>query len=146
LTRQKFNVCQVYTFGQPRVGNRAFKALYESCVETHGQAARATTFRVVYQEDIVARVPHLPAWRDPYCHVGTEIFVSSVDAGDLWIDPPLLRLLISDAWGIWRAWCIRHYAGAIEPMRDHHINNYVVAMSNASEAALPSHPPYTPPS
>jgi predicted lipase len=124
LQRAGFQVAQVYTFGQPRVGNTAFKRLYESSL---GQC----TFRVVYQEDIVPRVPHLPAWHDPYRHVGTEVFISSV-AGDLWFNPPLLRLLASDIWGIYRAFIVSKFAGALDPILDHHVNNYITALSKAA--------------
>lgn len=122
LKRQGFNVAQVYTFGQPRVGNAAFKSLYED-------ALGASTFRVVYQEDIVARIPHLPYFHDPYRHVGQEVFISSIDSGELWFDPPLWRLLISDAWGIYRAFIISKFRGALDPVIDHNINNYIAALS-----------------
>lgn len=120
LNRQKFTVAQVYTFGQPRVGNAAFKRLYEWSLGT-------STFRVVYQEDIVPRLPHLPSWRDLYRHVGTEIFLSSLPGG-LIVNPPLSRLLLSDAWGIYRAFCISKFAGALNPINDHYMTNYTIAL------------------
>jgi predicted lipase len=128
LQRQGFQIAQVYTFGQPRVGNSAFKRLYEA-------ALGASTFRVVYQEDIVPRVPHLPRWHDPYRHVGTEAFISALDATELWFDPPLLRLLVSDAWGIYRAFLLSKFRGALDPIMDHHISNYQVALANMQPPA-----------
>ena len=115
LKRQAFAIAQVYTFGQPRVGNAAFKRLYE-------WSLGSSTFRVVYQEDIVARVPHLPAWHDPYRHVGTEIFLSAFN--ELVVAPSLWHLLVSDAWGIYRACIISKFAGALDPINDHRVLNY----------------------
>lgn len=115
LKRQKFAIAQVYTFGQPRVGNAAFKRLYEWSLGD-------STFRVVYQEDIVARVPHLPTWHDPYRHVGTEIFLSAF--GELVVAPSLWHLLVSDAWGIYRAFIISKFTGALDPLNDHRVLNY----------------------
>lgn len=132
LVRQKFFVAQVYTFGQPRVGNAAFKALYEATPIGQQETLGSQTYRIVYQEDVVPRVPHVPAWHDLYRHAGTEIFVSSYDSS-LWIDPPWWRLLISDAWGIWRAWCIRKWMSALEPLHDHQIFLYQHAMAGAAQ-------------
>jgi len=121
LERNGFLVAQVYTFGQPRVGNGDFMRRYNA-------ALGDITYRVVYQEDIVARIPHLPSFRDPYRHVGTEVFISSVSptnsVDDLWFNPPVWRLLISDAWGVYRAWCISRFDAALDPAQDHHIGNY----------------------
>lgn len=125
LARNGFQIAQVYTFGQPRVGNSDFKKRYDA-------ALGDKTFRVVYQEDIVARVPHLPAWHDPYRHVGNEAFISSLDAGEVWFNPPLWRLLISDAWGIYRAFIISKFRGALDPVIDHNVSNYIVALAKIS--------------
>jgi hypothetical protein len=141
--RPMYNVAQVYTFGQPRVGNAAFKRLYEAgvqasactAVDTLKRELQPNTFRLVYQEDIVPRVPHLPAWNDPYRHVGTEVFVPSLNLATgqtlqgLWFDPPWWRLLLSDAWGIYRAFCISKFAGALDPMMDHRVENYQQALA-----------------
>ena len=125
LSRQNFNVAQVYTYGQPRVGNAAFAKLYEAALGDR-------TFRLVYQEDIVPRVPHLPGLIDPYRHCGQEVFISSTTAcrtvDDLWFNPPIWRLLVSDAWGIYRAWQISKFAGALDPIQDHFIVNYTRAL------------------
>jgi len=132
LKRQGFNVAQVYTFGQPRVGNAAFKRLYE-------KALGDRTFRVVYEEDIVPRVPLLPAWHDPYRHVTGEIFVTAF--GDLETNPSLTQLLVSDAWGFYRSFCVRQAEPAphwwpltatVDPLLDHHINNYLQTLANAA--------------
>lgn len=125
LLQWGYGVAQVYTYGEPRGGNGAFKRLYEAALGDR-------TWRVVYQEDIVPRIPHLPAFTDPYRHSGPEVFVSSTTlcrtADDLWFNPPVWRLLASDAWGLYRAWTIRKFAAALDPLQDHHINNYLCAM------------------
>ena len=122
LDRNGFQVAQVYTFGQPRVGNGDFKKRYDA-------ALGDKTFRVVYEEDIVARIPHLPDWGDLYRHVGTEIFQPATTGGRV-VNPSLWFLLKSDLWGIYRAFIIKHFAGAAEPMDDHHISNYVAALQS----------------
>ncbi len=91
LARQGFNIAQVYTFGQPRVGNAAFKRLYEKSLGDR-------TYRLVYEEDIVPRVPLLPAWLDPYRHAAGEIFLSSL--GNIETNPSLTHLLASDIVGL----------------------------------------------
>jgi hypothetical protein len=122
-----FQIAQVYTFGQPRVGNAAFKKLYEDALGDR-------TFRLVFQEDVVPRVPHFDprptTWHDPYRHAGTEVFVSSFDCG-LTFNPPWWRLLLSDAWGIYRAYTISKFKGALDPIVDHNVNNYIAALANA---------------
>ena len=123
LQRNGFPVAQIYTFGQPRVGNGDFKRRYEA-------ALGDKTFRVVYEEDIVARVPHLPAWHDPYRHAGTEVFLPAFGVGKLVIDPSIWFLLASDAWGIYRAFMVSKFAGALDPILDHHIDNYVRGLNN----------------
>lgn len=127
LERQGFEIAQVYTYGQPRLGNRAFCRVYNAALGDR-------TYRVVYQEDIVPRVPHLPAVTDWYRHCGTEVFIPSVNyqpGKDLWMNPPWWRVLMSDAWGIWRAFCLNNIGGALDPVRDHHIVNYCEALAPA---------------
>ena len=130
LQRNGFPIVQVYTFGQPRVGNADFRQRYDAVLGDK-------TFRMVFQEDIVARVPHLPAWHDPYRHVGTEVFIPSDVAirssDDFLINPSLWRMLLSDAWGIYRAYIVSKFRGALDPMLDHHINNYLSALLRVTE-------------
>lgn len=54
---------KVITIGSPRVGNRAFKTLFNKQVSEH--------IRVVHDNDIVTRVPKLN-----YFHVGTQLKLS----------------------------------------------------------------------
>jgi triacylglycerol lipase len=58
----------VYTFGQPRVGDSAFCARYDS-------ALKSRTFRIIHADDIVARVPWLLG---AYRHSGHEIYFPSL--------------------------------------------------------------------
>jgi predicted lipase len=53
----------LYTFGQPRVGNREYADYLDRKLSTN--------FRVVHQKDIVT---HEPAHFTGYCHSGTEIW------------------------------------------------------------------------
>lgn len=61
LLSRKIPVSGVYTFGSPRVGNRAF-------VDYLNQSAKEVIFRFVNEDDPVTEVP-LEAIQD-YCHVG----------------------------------------------------------------------------
>ncbi len=124
LKRQGFQIMQVYTFGQPRVGNGAFKKLYE-------WSLGAATFRVVHEEDIVPRVPHLPSFTDFYRHAGTEVLLSSL--GGMVVNPPLYKLLASDAWGLYRAFCVSKFAAALDPINDHFVANYVADVNQLKE-------------
>ena len=120
LKRQGFRLAQIYTFGQPRVGNAAFKRLYEWSLSQ-------STFRVVHEEDIVARLPHLPYFTDPYRHAGTEVLISSV-TGQAVIAPTMAALLWSDVVGLWRAWRAGGLPALLDNcLADHHVNNYVNA-------------------
>jgi pimeloyl-ACP methyl ester carboxylesterase len=118
MSRQKVDLAQIYTFGQPRVGNAAFKRLYERELPQ--------TFRVVYQEDVVARVPHFPRVLDPYRHAGVEVFINS--AGAVEFNPSFWRRATSDMSGAWQAFRERHFKGAANRFSDHKISNYVKAL------------------
>jgi hypothetical protein len=139
LSRLGFPVARVYTFGQPRVGNRDFKALYET-PRPDGTHLGDRTFRFVFQEDLVPRIPCLPAIHDPYRHVGHAVFISSLvpdpSIADFWVNPPLWRVLLSDAWGLCRAWRLSRWTAALEPLADHHIHHYLTALNRVA----PEHP------
>jgi hypothetical protein len=103
--RQALPVSGVYTFGQPRVGNAAFAALYDRTRMINGPVLRDITFRVVNQNDIVPRTPGLLLG---YRHGGTELFLpASLDGGigTGWqLNPgPWLRAW-SDLLGLYGAW------------------------------------------
>jgi hypothetical protein len=114
LQRQKFPIAGVYTFGQPRVGNRAFANLYN-------QTLYEETFRVVNQNDIVPRVPGLLMG---YKHCGQEIFLP---VGGGWDEnPSLFTTLFSDALGLWGAY--RHKTDVL--VADHNIFAYQKRIQN----------------
>jgi hypothetical protein len=63
----------IYTFGQPRVGNAAFRDIYNLT-----QKLYRGTFRVVHGDDVVPRVPWLLG---EYRHAGHEVFFANVVGG-----------------------------------------------------------------
>jgi predicted lipase len=114
LQRQGFPIAGVYTFGQPRVGNRAFANLYNETLYEE-------TFRVVNQNDIVPRVPGVLMG---YKHCGQEIFLP---VGGGWsLNPPLWTVLLSDAIGLWAAY--RHEQDVL--VADHNIFAYQRQIQN----------------
>lgn len=54
----------VYTYGQPRVGNKAFREFYET--------GEHVSFRLTHWKDIVPHLP--PKGMDDYYHTSTEVF------------------------------------------------------------------------
>lgn len=101
---------QVYTFGQPRVGDSVLAA---QCKEKFG----AQHFRLVNQEDIVPRVP---TWIQGYRHSGREIFFSSL-TGTMRFGAPIWLKLLSDIYGSY----IDYKAGKLAQIADHSISNYI---------------------
>lgn len=112
----RFNVHAVYTYGQPRVGNAAFCEFYN-----HFLGDR--TYRHVYENDIVARIPHLPAIFDPYRHAAQEIYLP--EFGRIQLNPSRHTLLWNDARNVWRAWVHKHTGMLADALKDHHIDNYI---------------------
>jgi hypothetical protein len=108
LQRQGLPIAGVYTFGQPRVGNRAFANLYDETLYEE-------TYRIVNQNDIV---PRLPGALTGYKHCGQEMFLP---VGGGWCEnPSLAELLLSDALGLWGAY--RHETDVL--VADHLISAY----------------------
>jgi pimeloyl-ACP methyl ester carboxylesterase len=117
FARQKLPVAGVITFGQPRVGDANFAALYDATysnrdeevvIETEGEEddhvmcslhLRDITFRVVNQNDIV---PRTPGWLMGYRHCGQEIFLSPL--GCTLINPSLWIKIVCDAIGLYGAY------------------------------------------
>jgi len=56
-------VQEVYTFGQPRVGNRAFAVAYKATVRNH--------WRVTHRDDVI---PHVPLVAQGFAHAPHEVF------------------------------------------------------------------------
>jgi pimeloyl-ACP methyl ester carboxylesterase len=108
----------VYTFGQPRAGDAAFRDDYN-----HHLGAR--TFRVIHADDIVARVPWLLG---AYRHAGHEIVFGNKkhDGGmsphaSYLLDPSVLSKIPTDLWNAARE--LRH--GQLALLDDHHISHYL---------------------
>jgi hypothetical protein len=103
--RQALPVSGVFTFGQPRVGNAAFAALYDRTRMINGTSLCDITFRVVNQNDIVPRTPGLLLG---YRHGGTELFLpAGLDDGIStgWqLNPGPWRRAWSDLLGLYWAW------------------------------------------
>jgi hypothetical protein len=115
----------VYTFGQPRVGNRAWAAWYDGRL-------RERSFRVVHAEDVVPRVPWLLG---TFRHAGHEVFFPRTDGtdgtngtygtgGTALLDPSWVRKLAFDFCGLWR----RHRPDLEALLADHHVDSYVKLM------------------
>lgn len=103
----------VATYGSPRVGNAAFRRIYDECVPA--------SWRVSVAADIVTKLPKMG-----YQHVGKKVMLTT--AGDLFIDPNSLELSIGDGDATsliyhrkasyllaMRSWCKRYNNGSYEP-------------------------------
>lgn len=114
LQDRGYAIDSVYTFGQPRVGDKAFAATYQAVLG-------AKTFRVVNQNDIVPRVPGVLMG---YRHHGIHAFIDA--NGYLTIDPSWLGLVISDALGLYQAY--RKLDDVL--ITDHFVGSYDEALAN----------------
>lgn len=68
----------VASFGSPRVGNEAFRELYDEAILTH--------WRFVAGGDLISRLPKIG-----YRHVGKNVVLTST--GELFIDPSALEII-----------------------------------------------------
>jgi hypothetical protein len=126
--RCKLAIAGVYTFGEPRVGNAAFRDYYNALL-------KSCTFRVVDGEDFITRIPWLLAL---YRHSGTEVFYSAFGRDALLrvpgcaaaqpyqIDPPWWLKGISDVFGTWQEY---HAGHRLALLADHHVSRYVALLS-----------------
>lgn len=97
---------KVITAGSPRVGNRAFKTLFNKQVSEH--------IRVVHDNDIVTRVPKLN-----YFHVGAQLKLSEegrVLSNNLDVVKHLLRVTKANF--------------TANSFQDHKVDKYITAISN----------------
>lgn len=69
LTEERIEINGLYTFGQPKVGDKVFAANFNDKM-------KELTFRFVHDEDIV---PKVPTALQGYCHIGTEVFFDRDD-------------------------------------------------------------------
>jgi pimeloyl-ACP methyl ester carboxylesterase len=104
----------IYTLGQPRVGNPAFRDLY--CYS--GLASR--TFRIVHADDVIPRIPWLLGL---YRHAGHEVFLSGARSQnpEFRVDPSFRFKVPFDVANAWRE--LRH--GRLALVADHHVDSYV---------------------
>lgn len=122
--RCKLAIAGVYTFGEPRVGNAAFRDYYDALL-------KSCTFRVVDGEDFITRIPWLLGM---YRHSGTEVFYDSFCR--VLIDPPWWTKAPSDIFGTWQEY---HAAHRIAELADHHFSRYI-ALLNSRWGETPSNP------
>jgi hypothetical protein len=107
-------VAGVYTFGQPRVGDAAFAARYDSVLKPQ-------TFRVVHADDMVPRLP----WQFArYRHAGHEIFFPAnyqLSIVNYQLDLPWPRKLLYDLPALARDLG----RGRLALLDDHHVSRYL---------------------
>jgi triacylglycerol lipase len=132
--RCQWAIAGVYTFGEPRVGNAAFRDYYDAWL-------RDRTFRVVNGEDFITRIPWL---LDAYRHSGTEVFYSAFGgcaaAQPYQIDPPWWLKGFSDVFGTWQEY---HAGHRLALLADHHVSRYVEMLNaecrvQSENSALPT--------
>lgn len=75
----------VYTFGQPRVGNKAFSRLYKQRVPH--------TFRVVNEGDAVTSMPNYLCCGGIYKHSGLEVLLDEGQTGNILVGPTVVETL-----------------------------------------------------
>lgn len=115
-------IAAVYTFGQPRVGDSAFRDAYNVILGK-------VTWRIVNENDIVPRVPGPPVtwfipstW--PYRHCGTEVFLP-VDGGYV-MNPNAWQNGTSNISGLWQAF--KDHEEVL--VGDHHSDAYTKRIAN----------------
>lgn len=123
-------VAGVYTFGQPRAGDAAFRANYN-------QHLWPVTFRIVHANDVVARVPWLLG---SYRHAGQEVFFPggprNLNAGKA------AACLVNPSWmqkapAEWRGLAREAWHGRDALLADHHIDSYLQLLENDPPAVMP---------
>ena len=143
LARLGLPLAGVFTFGQPRVGNKTFAEIYNS-VRVHESAVNSRpqpqtlediTFRIVNQNDIVPRVP---GWLCGYRHCGQEIFLEPPYMGlasvDWNVNPSLWFKLLCDALGLYAAY--RQRKDVL--IREHFIAAYQERIGKICDEITPS--------
>jgi hypothetical protein len=75
----------VYTYGQPRVGNRAFSRLYKQKVPH--------SFRVVNEGDAITTIPNYFWCGGLYKHAGLEVILDGGMTGNVLVGPTVVETL-----------------------------------------------------
>ena len=121
---RRFNLRAVYTFGQPRVGNRAFAKLYDAMDACFPRDLRGITYRVVNENDIVPRVPFAGVPGTAYWHGGQKVFLASPTGWAM--NPPAWATALSDLRGFYHA--ARKHTDVL--IGDHYLTAYRERMEN----------------
>lgn len=122
MARLGLPLAAVITFGGPRVGDSAWSRNYQSqMVNSQLETLREITWRIVNEEDIVARVP---GWLMGYRHVGRELFCPAI--GRARVDPPLWFRCLSDCIGMYRDYRF----GRLAPVLNHPVVEYIDRLGN----------------
>ena len=119
-------IAGVYTFGQPRVGGRAFAQLYNSWL-------RDRTWRVVHREDLV---PHVPYVLGAFHHAGHEAWYEQNDPHSLMLDRTFRQYACANLIAALDIF-LRGPLNIEQWIADHAIKNYLALFPPAS-AHLPS--------
>jgi hypothetical protein len=121
-------IAGIYTVGQPRLYNRAGAAKYDARLGTR-------TIRLVFEEDMVARIPLYPPpaichLHSPYWHCGQEVFLPVT--GGYILGPSLPQLFVSDVLGLYDAYRRQGVLGLIDdPLADHAVaKNYLARLQS----------------
>jgi hypothetical protein len=75
----------VYTFGQPRVGNKPFARLYKQRIPH--------TFRVVNEGDAITAIPNYLCCRGLYKHAGLEVVLDQGKTGNILVGPTVVETI-----------------------------------------------------
>lgn len=107
----------VYTFGQPRVGNAAFRDSWP-----FKAGLDACTFRIVNAVDLV---PHLPWLCGRFRHAGHEVFYDGLNLSgypDFRMDRSAIEYCLSDIFAMASEWL--NPTSAEQWLADHHVAKY----------------------
>ncbi|MGC1218300.1 MAG: lipase family protein [Phormidesmis sp.] len=119
------DVAGVYTFGQPRVGDRTF-------VNQLNAHTRGKVFRFVNNNDIVPHVPPPFSIRNPtrlYGHVGTVEYFNA--SGNITTHNQILGRLLDSSWGL-----LKGAVGAqLDLISDHKMEYYISHLDRALKEA-----------
>jgi len=99
----------MYTFGQPRVGNRKFAREFDKRFKH--------AYRFVHNNDIVARLPWLNYW-----HIGRLVYLTST--GEILEDSSYWNFSYDRFLGRWKRW-------AADGIRDHNMTEYKNILTKA---------------
>lgn len=97
-----WSVAGLYTYGQPRVGNRKFARQFNQQFKN--------AYRFVHNNDVVSRVPWVGYW-----HIGQLVYLTAV--GEIVPNPSQWQIVRDRINGRWRRWIA-------DGIRDHNMSDY----------------------